>query len=807
MRAVVAIKSTGGSGASRATRYISERDRDPEREGAGPRPLFSEREDSLTYRGADRFLTRGEGTPDKEDLIHIAVSFRSEDYERLGPTDAERKEHLIEVAREGMSGMREELQMKELRWVAGIHLNTDNPHVHILISKDVVDREKEKPRRLERIPKHLLAHRETGADGIARSVEGRIGSHFVAALDRHIERARESEMRGDQSKRGYGESQGVREWFQEEIRARAVSDTWSATERIGDKAQDQRDRLILGDAIEKSLRVEFASLSYEKAKNHGQTFRFSARDESTNSERRISDADIQRRADARGVRAASGQNLRTSDDRRKVRQEITERDVERHQPTLAILHTKLLKLEKKLQGELSDARREHVSASLLAQDIEQRYTASGKRLPAPLIARDALDKLQEQAVSLALPDRVESLERLRIALAVEHGQPIRDDSETARLAAQLFTVRTDVAARQERADRFDQTRHLRRWDAGGERWSLVDLDRQIARRTDESRFFGRHHFHIVPGERQTAGNEVERLGAIRQELITKIDERRGELRLEVDEARTLAGILGAAYTRETASRSSDGRVMPPPQFTREELARIEANAEATRDAGLLKRLDEFETHTLTPERRLGRAAAREVMAEVAYRESAERLAAFKEMKHVQPLAVESPDGRLGVHQLKDTWSPSLIERILRPLVEKPEARETRVAIETAASDSQLRLVADHEKNRAYLQTTREIAAALRLGVSDRTSDKSQPAPEFTARESIDLEIYAERQSNPQDRDKYLRLARGEMATVTQSHVEPSRDFLRDRANQTERGRAAETTPSYHNRGSSIDRGR
>ena len=91
MRAVVAIKSTGGSGASRATRYISERDRDPEREGAGPRPLFSDSEDSLTYRGADRFLTRGEGTPDKEDLLHIAVSFRNEDYERLGETDAERK--------------------------------------------------------------------------------------------------------------------------------------------------------------------------------------------------------------------------------------------------------------------------------------------------------------------------------------------------------------------------------------------------------------------------------------------------------------------------------------------------------------------------------------------------------------------------------------------------------------------------------------------------------------------------------------------------------------------------------------------
>jgi hypothetical protein len=804
MRAVVAIKSTGGSGASRATRYISERDRDPEREGSGPRPLFSDREDSLTYRGADRFLTRGEGTPDKEDLIHIAVSFRNEDYEQLGGTDAERKDHLIEVAREGISGLREDLYAKELRWVAGIHLNTDNPHIHILISKEFVDRDRGKPRRIERILKQLLAHRETGADSIARPVEGRIGGHFVAALDRQIERVREDKERGNKSERLPGDVKGLREWFRSEARARDTDDSWNAPAK--NEHQTRRNRLILGEGLEKRLRLEFAKLSYERAKSHGETFRFGARDESTKGERRISAADVQRRADARGARAASEQNLRTSDARRKLRLEVAERDVERHQPTLTALHTKLGKFEKKLEGELSDARRDHVSASALAQGIEQRYAASGEDLPTPLIARDTLDKLQEQAVSLMLADRVESLEQLRTSLSAEHGQPVRDDREAARLAAQSFTVRTEVAARQERAERFDQTRHLRRWEVGGERWSLNDLDRQVARQSDEARFFGKYHFHIIPSERQAAAKEVERLGAIRQELITKIDERRDELCVETDEARKLVEVLGTVYEKEAASRSGDGRLMPRPEFSREELARIEANAEATRDAGLLKRLDEFEKYSLTPERRLGRAVAREVMADVAYRESADRLATFKEMGHVQPLVIEGPDGRLRVHQLKETRPYSLVERILRPLIEKPDACETRAAIERAAANYHLRLAAEHEKNRAYLQTTREIAQVLRLEVGEQAKGKNQPAPEFTAKESINLEIYAERQSNPQDRDKYLRLARGEMAPVTQSHIETGRDFLRDRASQTERGRAAEPAP-YHNRGHSIDRGR
>ena len=60
------ILSTGvGSGASRTTRYIAERDKDLAREGPGSRPLFSEDEENLSYRRADRILDPYEGQPEK----------------------------------------------------------------------------------------------------------------------------------------------------------------------------------------------------------------------------------------------------------------------------------------------------------------------------------------------------------------------------------------------------------------------------------------------------------------------------------------------------------------------------------------------------------------------------------------------------------------------------------------------------------------------------------------------------------------------------------------------------------------------
>ena len=816
MRAVVAIKSTGGRGASRAARYISERDRNPEREGAGPRPLFSEREDTLTYRGADRLLSNGTGTPDKDDLIHIAVSFRKEDYERLGPTDEERKEQLREVAREAMGEMSRELRAKEMRWVAGIHLNTDHPHVHIVISKEIKDLETDKSRRMGRIPKRLLPYRETHADGSTRPMEGRIGNHFVAALDRHIERAKELAERKLQPAREAGKARGVGEWLRNEARARDAGASWGAPEKVTDGSQVRQDRVVLGEALEKSLRREYAALAYEKALKHGETFRFHTRDESTNGERQISESDIKRRADARGSRAASEQNLRTSVERQKVRQQVSESDVTRHGGTIRELRKIRSQLLDKLGKELSRANLEHTQAQARAGGVRQKYMARGQELPSPIIARDTLVELQEQAIKYGLADHVETLEQLRVTLAVENGQPIRNDKEAGRLGAQLFTARTELQAKQERAEGFDQMRHLQRWEINGERWSLTDLDRQIEWQSDQARVIGRYHYHLDPRARKAADKEAARLVTIRDELVTRIDERRNELHKETDDARKLVEVLTRVHESETASRSLDGRVMPQPEFTREELRRIEANAEATRDAGLLRQLDEFEkrfnerssqSERIKPEERLGRAMAREIMAEVAYRESAERLANFNERSDAQPLAIESKDGRINVHRLKETKPHSVVERALRPLLEKPAVRETRHAIEAASANSQARLVTDYEKSRAYLEAAREIAGSLRAEVREQAIDKSQMVPAFTPKERINLEIYAERQADPRERAHYLSLARGEIVQATPSHDLPGNRFAHDHASQFDHGRAAEQSHTYDTHARSTGRAR
>jgi hypothetical protein len=430
--------------------------------------------------------------------------------------------------------------------------------------------------------------------------------------------------------------------------------------------------------------------------------------------------------------------------------------------------------------------------------------------------RDTLVELQEQAINHGLAHHVETLEQLRVTLAGEYGQPVRNDQETARLGAQLFTARTALEASRDRVAGFDQMRHLQRWEVGGERWSLTDLDRQIEWQTDQARVVGKYHYHLDPRARQAAGLEVARLVTVRDEVIERIDERQSELTKETDDARKLVEVLTHIHESEADRRSHDGRTLPRPEFTREELRRIEANTEVTRDAGLLKQLNEFEkqfndrdsqTGRITPQERLGRAMAREIVAEVAHRESAERLANHNDRGDAQPLAIESTDGRISVHRLKDTKPHSVVERALRPLVEKSDARETRRAIEAAAANSQARLVTDYEKSLTYLEAAREIAGSLRAEVREQAIDKLHLMPAFTPKERINLEVYAERLADPRERAHYLSLARGEAAHSMPPHEAQGDRFAHDHASRFDQGRAPAQSREYDTPARSTGRAR
>jgi hypothetical protein len=765
VRVVFRVISTGGVGAGRVTRYIAERDKDLEREGLGPRPLFSEDREGLTYRAADRVLDP-DGQLQKEDLLHISVSFEEADFEKLGANEKERQARLREVIREGMKGMTEKLNVERLTWVAGIHRNTENPHAHIVVHKQAIERGTGKEKRIGRIPKELLPHKEV-QEGRDVLVPGRIGDRFLGALEKQQslyltpERAQSNarafehlierfqRARSEQSGRGVADKQRV-DIGEQRSEISPSQDVGNSLDRFmiarswTDHAERQGDyndiQIILGRRLELSIRLTFAETWYERAVDHGDTFRFEVVDQSTGDERKISDLDVHRRASARAY------NFPDPGDREFV----YESDLSRHGETLKELgearEAKITELDAKVKG-FSGAL-EKIEIRLAREPDVPEVT--------PIISRVTLSELQDEAVRLNRPAAFEELENVRLALAWEHKALARTDEEARTLGAQFNVARADYLAREKRLDNFEASVHLVNYEIGDERWSLVLLDKEIAKRREDAKIIPERavrldlralaRMNYSPRAREEAARDVERLTQLRDQVLQQIELRREELIADRDLARELGDVLKRAYTSEERSREWSGRSMHNPEYSGDHVKSLEASAEILRDTRLLSEVHEWEKVASKHDQNInwkGRAVAREIMAEVGARETRQRLEQFLESKRVASLHL----GNYRIGSLREVEARTLTDYLAR-LIETTAQREYRHTVRLAAGEHHGRLRTEFEKASEYHDATRELASS----VSSRN-------PKFTDKEKINLEIYGERQADPQERERFLGLAR------------------------------------------------
>ncbi len=764
------LSTGGGSGASRITRYIAERDKDLAREGPGSRRLFSEDQDNLSYHRADRILDPDHGQPDKDDLIHFSVMIEEEEFNKLGDDEKERQARFREAVREAMKGMAAELNVEELTWVAGIHRNSQNPHGHIVMNKDAIERGTGKHKWINRIPKRLLPHREI-QNGQEVIVNGPLGEKFLSALEkqqalylkskekrpeltpaekwellaRKYQKGREQTERSEKARPSERErAQRIRS-PSTSLDQRQIAASWNPREIPADRFSDFR--IALGKRLEFEMRLAFAEVWHDRAVHHGHSYRFEVMDQSTGEERKISDLDVRRRAAARATRVSQPD--------RSSRNQAIEADLAQHTETLRQLtearETKIASLGKdigSLRGVLSK----------VEQRIARTHEMPTEEKLTPMMSRETLSELQQQALKLNLPDRVSELEKLRIALAREHHAPTRSDTEVATLGAQLNVARADLMARDVRLENFEASAHLTSYEVAGDRWSLASLDKQISRRQDDTklvperaarldlRSLARLNYSL--SSRQRAADEVEHLRFIRAEVVRQIEQRRQPLVADRELSSEMMTILDKAYTSEQRIRTNDSRDMPEPKYESHQMRALETSAETLRDPTLLREVHDWEKSVPNSDPEIsweGRAVAREIMSGLAAEEAKERLQHFLESRQVASL-------NLGHHRtgtLREVEARTLTEYLARA-IESSEHRDYRHAVRNAAHEHHVRLVKDFEKASNYHEAARELAGEAQRG-----------RPNFTDKEKINLEIYAERQNDEAERERYLELARGE----------------------------------------------
>lgn len=181
-----------GTGASDLTRYVAKGKLDREREGKGARPLFTDRADDLTATEARKWLSVTGGMLDRADVLHYVLSFESaREYELLGDGEDERRRETVAYLRRSLDTALQVIGIAEMRWVAGIHRNTDNPHIHLLLNKNAIQKASGDLTRVARLPAPLIAHHEVQRDGERIFTYGAIINSFAAQVDtRHRERTR-----------------------------------------------------------------------------------------------------------------------------------------------------------------------------------------------------------------------------------------------------------------------------------------------------------------------------------------------------------------------------------------------------------------------------------------------------------------------------------------------------------------------------------------------------------------------------------------------------------------------------------------
>jgi MobL relaxases len=551
-----------------------------------------------------------------------------------------------------------------------------------------------------------------------------------------------------------------------------------------------RDRMVLGEVVVAKARYESARFDHELARDFGHTFRFRIHDESTKGTRKLSAHDIEQRADSRGVRAANESLAQRAEDRHQIRQEVSSTDLDHHPESLAGHRRIQMDLIDKREEEAGKAMDAYEAAREDAQAVTGKYLKRGEPSPAPFIDRQTLSEMQEEAIKRGLVGQTDALEKIRLAQSQEFNRPARTDVEAARLRAQLFVARTDLRVREDRLEKYDRTRHLRKWEIpqhlrhggiGEEKMSLADVDRKIEAVLGRTTIFGNDgEIHIFG--RKEAAIEAERWMVVREAVVGMVSTQRDELSGKVEETKNLVDILSLARERESEYRAQTGQAIPEPQFTRKELERVEDNAATLRSAALLKQFNTFgqrfnnyadPKEHISLDERLARARGREVTAKVFLHESVKSQADFQATQQIQPLQVEI-DGRLLTYRFLDTQPQSFIEKIIRDRIETPADARLNEAVGQALQRQEQHLQADVKKHQDYYEAAHEITRTV--STEGRNGRRELlPAPVFSSKEQALIDRYINRLTE-RERDHFLAFINSDRDRA------PARQTAHDRSN-------------------------
>ncbi|HCA57772.1 MAG: hypothetical protein KF831_06280 [Acidobacteria bacterium] len=761
MRVIASVQSKRGSSRG-LIHYIAHSKIDTEREHEKGRELFNAFADELSVKSANNSIKPvvGRGRPSNEDLHHLVLSFRPDDYRALGSTEKQRRAALKDTTRAAMARLETLLNADRVSWAASVHLNTKNPHVHIAIQKEFLNKDLE-TRSMTKIPRESLPYFEL-RDGEKVLTSGGLIDAAIEKMEQLMVRDRERELtrRARQSRKESGSL------------TRDKTDLEKG-EGIHQEAKEEREILRRGILAEYELQRIESKLKI--LTEHGDRMRFLVADPVSGQKRRLSLHDLEQSS------VSSNLEPNTSPERQ--------------------IRTILLKMRAHEEAAKDSLKKAATDAIREAVGIKKLYKKSGWKLPTPSLTKDDLDKLQKHCLEHSNARRFSYLESIRTELENKQEVEPRSNEDFSRLAAEkaVSEMRERLLAKNY-ADLNDR-QYISVVNVGQRKVSLAQLDREEATSKSAVVVFARKLKDTAlrlagKGQGSTVSNENDRL---RHDIVSKLNGQlsgvRENQRNEGNKAKIIGTILAA---------NCEGKTPSEPIYSTDQLAEIDTLslrlkleehydknwneqltliASAGNDSRAYRKLLKVNpTADFTDHKNkiiAGRAIAREIASRVELDKAKEELRTFTRSKHFQKVAIaDKATGDVAFLSLHDVDPPrrnSLLDRALDQVFESREHRAIRRTIKSLVEGREQRLNDEVSAAKGIVDSAALNASEFKQSSLFGLRNEPVAKPIFTSSEITAIE---KRAFGTRDASEAVRLQKV-LASAAEQPAGSLTDILRD----------------------------
>ena len=748
MRVVASVQAKRGSSRG-LVHYIAHSKVDPEREPQNSREIFNAFADELSVKSANNSMRVGiaKGRPSNDELHHLVLSFRDDDYRKLGTNEAGRKKALKEITRAAIKSFETSINAERLLWTAAVHRNTRNPHVHIAIQKQYLTKEIAR-KTLTKIPRETLPHYVV-RDNEMVLVNGHLIDAATEKMEAIIGRERMHDKAPKRSERG----------------------TTFEERKLAMRIAEERKILARGIVAEyELLRVE---TRIESLLDRGGKMRFTVSDPVTGRKKRLSLQELQKH----DTRNETGEPTQAE---RQIR---------------TILHKMLAKEEaakQQLQNEYPDVIRD-------AKLIRSEYKKSGRQLPIPLLSKEEVDRLQEHFFETSDVRRFSYLERIRTEL-VRSGEVeprSREDLRSVLAQKSISELRSQLSEKMHKE--LSEKGYYLRVEIDERSVSLADLDREqkdqsnsphsflekvkaAATRLSKNRAVSAQATPTDPLRDQVAAKLTGQLASIKKEG-----------KAERNKAKILAGILNANPENGTIDPSYSPQQIAEVEKLSVQL-RLKSDYEnswkhqrsmiesARSDSIAFRKLmkadppTDFTEHSIVA----GRAIAREIVARIEFDQAEDDLRSFQDGKRFQKVAMEDKRSNstsyLSLHDVDLPQRNSLLDRAINELFESREHRKLRRTVSGLVEDKELRLKDDVTAAKEIMVSASRVASEFKEFSYFGLRSESVYQPIFTHPEITILESRISKTRNPKEAERLRSLVEAAEDRSILSVGELLRDF-------------------------------